>query len=266
MKKFKLISLTLIAILSQASFAINLSYKKVSSVEFIWVLKNKSSLELQAAQNFIYQGAKDLCEGLIPAFGKYEFKSFNEVSSNEKSKDAEEFHFLQHIKCVEDIPAPAVESILELSELQEQLIKDSAKHLTLEYLSAKNLDEYKKAYSMLTVNMQELSSFDKWKTRESNYAQNVGGELKTDIWRMTIYNNPPNSPKPGLYIAADYESEFEKSSIHCGFIIWYASNDNLNDFKVMREEYGNISNDIFAKLSVSELPNVRQQIGCRPVK
>lgn len=265
-KKIKLIAITLFVIYSQVSFAIELSYKQVSSTEYIWELKNKDTLELQAAQSIIFQGAKEICKDLIPALSKYEFKSFSELASNEKATDLEEFYFLQHVKCAEEIPVSVAEPILELSELQERTLKGSVKNLTLQYLLDKNKAKYSKAYSMLTVNMQELSSFEKWKRRESNFTQQVGNVLHTDVWRMTIYNNPSNSPRPGVYIAADYESEFENSPVSCGFVIWFASNENLETFRVMREEYGNISQEIFFKLTDTDLPKVRQQIGCRPRK
>lgn len=117
---------------------------------------------------------------------------------------------------------------------------------------------------MLGSGMKSITKFPAWKSKESDYfGESIGKLVNRDIWRITLYNNPPNSPKRGLYIAADYENGYEKSPIHCGYIMWYLATVNSEEFTVMREEYGNITTDILRKIPKENLKNVRKKIGCR---
>jgi hypothetical protein len=45
--------------------------------------------------------------------------------------------------------------------------------------------------------------------------------------------------------------------------MWFVSNPNSKEFKVIREESGNIPNDAMKNIKPENLQNVRKQIGCR---
>ncbi|PCI46006.1 MAG: hypothetical protein COB51_08100 [Moraxellaceae bacterium] len=82
-------------------------------------------------------------------------------------------------------------------------IKSTAKKRTEEFLLAKESGEFKKAYDILGSGMKDITEFPVWKSKESDYfGGDLGKLVKRDIWRVTLYNNPQNSPTPGLYIAA----------------------------------------------------------------
>ena len=266
MKKQQITILISLLLFTQAVVAISLSYKQISESEYVWVVENDSALEIDEAQRIIYNGALEMCKGLSPVYGKYKFESSEKIISDEVDNESDTYLFTQNIQCVEsmEIQQDSPKSILNIE--QENEIKIKAKKLTKEYLSAKENKEFKKAYAMLTKNMQEMSDFKTWRKRESKTYADYGREVASEIWRMTVYDNPPNSPKPGVYVAADYESSFVDTPIHCGYVMWFLPIDNLNDFKVMREEYGSITNKIMKQVHASELPQIRQQIGCRATK
>ncbi len=243
------------------SVAATLSYKQLSADTYQLILNNDAPLKISQAQSSIYPSAVQICKGKKPSFGKYSFDSSELISGD---AEASSFTFLQEIKCTDEIEVAETPKKLNLSRTQEEAIKSKAKKMTEEFLSAKESEEFKKAYDMLGSGMKSITDFAAWKSKESDYfGENLGKLISRDIWRITLYNNPPNSPKPGLYIAADYENVYEKSPIHCGYIIWYLSTENSKEYAVMREEYGSITQDILKKIPKENLQNVRKQIGCR---
>ncbi len=147
---------------------------------------------------------------------------------------------------------------------QEEAIKSTTKKMTEQFLLAKESGDFKKAYDLLGQGMKSITEFPVWQSKESEYfGKGLGKLVSRDIWRITLYNNPPNSPKSGLYIAADYENSYEKSPIHCGYVMWFQPTVDSDELTVMREEYGNIPDDILNKIPKENLQNVRKQIGCR---
>tara|TARA_B100000768_G_scaffold9235_1_gene9493 strand:+ start:961 stop:1770 length:810 start_codon:yes stop_codon:yes gene_type:complete len=243
------------------SAAATLSYEQLSTDTFQLILKNDVPLEIDQAQSSIYSGAVQTCNGKKPLFGKYSFYSTEPIS---KDAETSSFTFLQEIRCTNEVAVTAAPKKLDLSNIQEKAIKSAAKKLTEEFLSAREAGEFKKAYDMLGSGMKEINEFSAWKSKEFDYVgENLGKLVSRDIWRVTLYNNPPNSSIPGLYVAADYENSYEKSPIHCGYVMWHLPAANSGEFTVMREEYGNITSDILKKIPEENLQNVRKQIGCR---
>ena len=243
------------------STAATLSYKQLSTDTFELILKNDVPLEISQAQSSIYPSAIQLCKEKKPSFGKYSFDGSEPISED---AEASSFTFQQEIKCTDEVAATVAPKKLDLSISQEEAIKSETKKMTERFLLAKESGEFKKAYDLLGQGMKSITEFPVWQSKESKYFNKGLGKLVSrDIWRITLYNNPPNSPKPGLYIAADYENSYEKTPIHCGYVMWFQPSVDSGELTVMREEYGNIPDDILNKIPKENLQNVRKRIGCR---
>lgn len=241
--------------------AATLSYRQSGPDSFELLLENEAPLEIDQAQSSIYPSAIELCAGKKPLFGKYSFQGDEPLADGSEGSS---FTFLQIISCVDEVVTVVVPAELKLSNLQEKAIKDRIKVLTEEFLSAKESGDFQKAYTMLDPGMQSVAEFAVWRSNESNYSEETQGKLiSRDIWRITVYNNPPGSPKPGFYIAADYENSYEKSPVHCGYLMWYLPSADSSNFLIMREEYGNIPADILNKIPNEKLQSIRNQLGCR---
>ena len=178
------------------SSAATLSYKQISTDTFQLILKNDVPLEIDQAQSSLYSGAVQICSGKKPSLGKYSFNSSEPIS---KGSEASSFTFVQEIKCTDKAALAATPKKLDLSNIKEEAIKSAAKKMAKEFLSAKESGKFKKAYDMLGSGMKSITEFPDWKSKESNYfGENLGELINRDIWRITLYNNPPNSAKPGL--------------------------------------------------------------------
>lgn len=251
--------------MNTTSIAATLSVKKLSNLEFEMLLEHDQAIEAPNAQAAIYESAVQVCNGKKPKFGKYEFES-KEPISNKKAKST--FYFKQVFTCSNEVYAATKAATKNeksnLSSAQVDSIKAKAREFTNKFLSAKRRGNYREAYELLTPGMKSTSNYVDWEKKEADYRDLSGEFASRNIWRITIYDNPENSPKPGIYIAADYESEFNNIPVHCGYVIWYLHTPESKDFKVMREEYGYIENKIYREISDQDLKITKSKFGCNP--
>ncbi|NQZ23963.1 MAG: hypothetical protein HRT53_18195 [Colwellia sp.] len=249
-------------VLSSQCVAGTLTYKEVSTNKYELILHNEVPLEITQAQQAIYESAVQICNRKIPLYGKYKFESKGPISD---ARETSSFTFVQNITCTDEKQNNTVKSKFELTEKQEGAIKKRVNEMTNKFMQSKELGDFQIAYDMMTPSNKKISNFSSWKQRQSEFFNNSGKLINRNIWRLTIYNNPDNSPEPGIYIAADYESNYELSPIYCGYVMWYTPNRNSKEYKVMREEFGNINSDMIKNIKPEDLQKVRKKIGCRAI-
>ncbi|NRA60187.1 MAG: DUF4019 domain-containing protein [Psychrobium sp.] len=195
-----------------------------------------------------------------PIYGKYKFESQEPISVD---GEVSSFTFVQNITCSGAVQITPTRSKFEISKNQEIDIKRLVNEMTNKFIQSKEEGSFKIAYEMMAPSMKKISDFNSWKKKESDYFNESGNLINRNVWRLTMYNNPDNSPHSGVYIAADYESSYDNNLIHCGYVMWFVSNPNSKEYKVIREESGNIPNDAMNKIKPEDLQNVRKKIGCR---
>jgi len=260
-------SIVLLMAISTISVAGTLSHKQTAVDRVVVTLENAKPLEIQQAQGAILPYAVELCDGKFPAFGKYKYKSTESVKgtdSDSKDQNPPSFLFVQEIECVKENPKAQKLKRFDISKEQEDLIKMKATDLTIEYLFLKESGQFDGAYKKLGSSMQDITGYAAWEQRESNYFNGNLGKLVTrEIWNATIYNNPSNSPKPGIYVAIDYENEYELAPIHCGYVIWFMPEVDLNHLSIIREEYGSIPKNVVQNNSPEDLRKLREKMRCR---
>ncbi len=259
-RQFLSILLTTIFLSSGAGHAASLSYNQIDENLHELILTTAFSLEVPQAQNALIEPALQICNGRMPRFGNYEFESTEPAGT---ADGEESFVFTQEITCTDELVTQSPRKPFELSAEQEKQLGEKAKLYAIEYLTAKQTGNLDTAYQMLSSQMQQFVTINSWKEQESEYYSTVGDVTSYDVWRTTVYNNPADSPEPGLYIATDYENLHENGTISCGYVISYLPEPDATTLVVMREERGNISTEISKKLSAEELKNVRNQFGCK---
>lgn len=247
--------------------AATLSHEKISKANIRITLENDAPMEIDQAQAAIGSYAVQVCEGKYPLFGKYTFNSTENVASasaDEKESLPSSFSFIQEIECVEAPPEKPEGRRIDISKEQEESIKIKVANLTIDYLLAKESGRFREAYDSLGSEMKDITGYTAWEKRESTYfTEKLGGLISRDIWNTTVYNNPPNAPKPGIYIAIDYENKYELAPIHCGFIVWYMPTLDLSEISIMREEYGRISKRETQNSTPELLKKMRAEMKCR---
>ena len=111
---------------------------------------------------------------------------------------------------------------------------EESKEIAIEWLDLLESGNYKKSFEMLSPIFKANLTSDGWAEINSSNREQVGKLLSRKFKRIVPYQDPPNSPLPGLYIAVEFDSVYEKASKHFQYIILHSQNSE--PFKVMRHE------------------------------
>jgi hypothetical protein len=81
------------------------------------------------------------------------------------------------------------------------------------------------------------------------------------VTEISWYNNPPDAPAPGIYVAADYSADFEKLDFMCGYLMWLLQPDG--SFRLVREEQNLLARETGKKVASLDRAPLRAQMGCK---
>ena len=182
------------------------------------VITTHQSLDLITAQSAVMPTVKKLCGKKEIQFWQHQFDANMNINSSD-NEPLQTFSLIMNIECgvVEYIPAPVTSSSLWQPTEQDQA---AVEHLTNKYFRDKDNDKYQNAYLMLAISMKLAGAADHWQTKARAFNAKAGKVIKRKIVKISWYNNPHSSPRPGLYARVDYVSQFENIDIHCGHLTW----------------------------------------------
>jgi Protein of unknown function (DUF4019) len=114
---------------------------------------------------------------------------------------------------------------------------DSAdiQRLSARYFEHVDRKEYDAAYAMFSDEMRAMAPLQEWRTFMRDELRNWGALEQREQTNVTWYNNPPNAPRPGLYVAVDYVSRYAELAQHTEFLVWYRERDGM-PFALTRHE------------------------------
>jgi hypothetical protein len=233
--------------------------------QFRLVLKSATILEVSEAQTILLPKASELCQGSAPALGHYEFSSTAPIEGPGATSEQTVFQLTQDISCGRASTNPQIasarHSAFGVVKSDSQLsVEDFIRAASSSYLSQRAGGEFEEAYVAFSEVMRTFLPLEEWKRQNSEFNAAAGSRKSTSIWRVTIYDNPQNAPEPGIYIAADYESEFDHVPFQCGYLIWFQSSDRR--FVITREESGSLPASTVERLPKEQLSEIRRQFGC----
>lgn len=114
---------------------------------------------------------------------------------------------------------------------------DSAEiqRLSARYFEHVDRKEYDAVYAMFTDGMRAAAPFREWQDLLRETHRDWGKLEQRKLTNVTWYDNPPNAPQPGLYVAVDYVSRYANLAQHTEFLVWYRERDGL-PFALTRHE------------------------------
>ena len=62
-------------------------------------------------------------------------------------------------------------------------------------------------------------------------------------------------------MAADYSASYADAAFYCGQVVWLLQPDS--SYRIVREEEGQLTNEVASKVAAGELSATRLQLGCR---
>ena len=75
------------------------------------------------------------------------------------------------------------------------------------------------------VSKKYVSSLDAWQSTLNQEQDELGKLLSRELIRAVAYQDPPSAPAPGLYIAVEYNSVYEKAKKHFQYIVVHSADE-----------------------------------------
>ena len=229
----------------------------VSEGSYELSVQTDEAIGVEEGQRLLLSTAVRLCGGVAPHFGRYRF---SRTEGAEGAAPGDAFALVQEIVCggepAEEMPPTRALTDQERSEL-EQVARDR----TESYLGELARGDYEAPYAMLGDFITSTSPFDEWRTDQERFRADVGRLGGIDVWKVTVYADPPGAPRPGIYVATDLEVSYEKRLV-CGYYMWLEGQDGI--LRIIRQDVRHIDGLVSARMSESQLARVKTDFRCRP--
>ena len=221
-------------------------------------LEVDEAIDVGEGQRLLFPTAVRLCDGLAPSFGTYEFKT-REAVGGEGAEES--FVLVQDFECggkerAEDKPPSRELGALERSEMERV-----ARARTVAYHEALAAGDDRTAVGMLPGLSPSATPAEEWRREQAEFRARAGALGEVDVWKVTVYVDPPSAPERGIYVATDLEVQYE-NLIVCGYFIWLEEPDGV--LRITRRDTGTIAANVVSKMSDSQLAKVKSKFRCRP--
>lgn len=256
MKKLVLVLALLFSTLSFAKTKITF-HEGGDNLYIVEINSDDSNLNAQSGLELIAQESAKKCGNKPSQLGKYKFKKNGPIDTSGQSS----FRMVQQLFCG-DIPTSGInqQATQDISPAKKETLKNEAIKVTNVYLDALAIGNYKKAYSFFTDNQKQNQPFEAFTARQS-HLPSQGNKINETVWNTTVYIDPPNSPQKGIFIATDFERNYENIPIYCGYLVWYVQDNSL---KLLREEINVIDKKLFVSMKSDEINKIKQSFRCKP--
>ena len=242
--------------------ALEISARSLEQGGFELTLTNSSRLDERTALAYVAQAATSVCGTLTPVLGKYKFESKEVLGTNVREAEGPAFRFVQEVSCVAGTsaarppppPPPTLGSPEEERHVRDEILKASEGYFRL-------LDDGKveQAYALMA---QTSAGPDKatWMAGKQSF-HSVAGSLKSvSIVKITVYDNPPDAPAPGLYVAADFQNSYKSTPYECGYLMWFRPVGGA--FSITRTESGFVSSEVLERIPEDQRPDLLRKLEC----
>lgn len=186
-----------------------------------------------AAHALLRSTADGLCGDLPARYGRYQFNAEGPAPGQPGSA-RESVTLIQDLTCGEDPPAAPAPVAIALTQAEIDVLTPVILDLTDQYFTAVEQARDTDAFALTTPDMTGGASAEHWSDRARERRDLVGAPVSRRIARLTWYPNPPNSPRPGLYVAVDYVAGWSLQD-ECGYLIWFRP-DAATPFRLTRQE------------------------------
>lgn len=186
-----------------------------------------------AAQALLRPTAVGLCGALPARYGRFRFDASG-LAPGQTGPARDSIILIQDLTCGESPPETAVPVATALTQVDVDALTPVILELTGQYFAAIEQARDMDALALTTPEMTGGASPDNWIAAASQRRDLMGAPVSRQIARLTWYPDPPNSPRPGLYVAVDYIAGWTLQD-ECGYLIWFRP-DADTPFRLTRQE------------------------------
>jgi hypothetical protein len=144
------------------------------------------------------------------------------------------------------------------SSTSDSQVEEEVRRLTEAYFRALAEGNFDAAFARISPTMGVTGTT--WRESKRSLRAILGEPVRFAITKVTIYDNPADAPRAGLYVAADFTNEFRNAPMHCGYLVWTRAANG--QFEISREDAGHVTSEQLAAIPVSQHAQIRQQMRC----
>ena len=228
-----------------------------SDGSFRLTLEVDEAIGVGTGQQMLLPMAVRLCDELPLRFGTYEFKARHAVDGQ---RSGDSFVLVQDIECggaerAEDKPPGR-----KLGDGQRTEIERVARARAVAYHKALADGRDHAALAMFPGFSPSATPDEAWHREQAEFRAKAGGLREIDVWKVTVYVDPPRAPQPGIYVATDLEVSYENLTA-CGYFIWFEDPDGT--LRITRRDVGEIRGDLASMITESQLAKLKSDFRCR---
>jgi hypothetical protein len=216
------------------------------------------SPETAEGQRLIAVRAIEICGSRYPRLSRYRFVG-NEQVAPDGTRGTSTFEVSQELTCSDTPPAPPAEAPAPAGWQASARDEADARAATMSYFAAVDAGDAARVHAMMPPTRQaEEAVADRAEAMRAFLAE-AGTPGTHRILRLTWYVNPAGAPRPGIYVAADFERAYSGLLAVCGYVVWYR--EEAGRYSLMREETGVVPRENGG--SPADLAQARALAGCR---
>jgi hypothetical protein len=247
------------AIWSAAACAQEVSVRQLQQNSYEMVLTNQSNLGESEAQAYIANAAVSVCGGLSPVLGKYRFESKESLGTG-PTRVPGSFRFTQQVSCVPvSLTAPPQRASKPTSPEEVERIRGDITKRSEEYfylLAAKKFDVVFSELREGAIGADKTT----WVRDRRAFQALAGDPIDISIVKITVYDNPPEAPEPGIYVAADFKNAYGNVPYECGYLMWHRPDGGT--FGITRTEIGHVTKESLKQIPEAQRPELLRKLRC----
>jgi hypothetical protein len=243
------------------AYAAEISVREVEQGHYELVLTGTDVLDERVAQAYVAQAATQVCNGLVPTLGKYRFESKEALGIGALAREPATYRFIQELTCSLSSEQSTASQVATRSSPEEaRRAEAQVRKMTKEYFRALNMRDFDAAYSQ--TDPAAIGPDKAAWVRDKQAFQALAGEMTSgSVVKTTVYDNPPDAPEPGLYIAADFQNSYKNVPYECGYLMWFRATRN-GPFRVTRSEIGNVTTENLRSIPEGQRPELLRKLRC----
>lgn len=187
-----------------------------------------------AAHALLRPTADDLCGDQPAQYGNYRFDA-NGLAPGQTGPARDSVTLIQDLICGAAAAAASTPAApIDLAQSDIDALQPVILELSGQYFRAVEQGRDADAFALTTPEMTGGASVEDWIASADQRRDDLGAIVSRQVARLTWYPNPPNSPRPGLYVAVDYVAGWTLQD-ECGYLIWFRP-DAETPFRLTRQE------------------------------
>jgi Protein of unknown function (DUF4019) len=218
-------------------------------------------LTLAEGQMKALQEAARLCGGYPVSLGHYRWRSNERLGDAAAPPAPVSLTLEQEARCAVAPPPPVASAAATAGGPANPAEITAVLDLTRRYFEARTSARYTEAWALLTQSMQEMSPLEEWRARAIEFNRQAGAGPSLTPVKVTWYDNPPNAPVAGTFVAVDFLGESKALEAICGYVVWLRQPDG--SWRLTREEQGVITRDQARGSTPEQRAQLRTAMGCR---